>query len=79
MENTYQTFFRFKFSLNQLFQRVFAIILQSAKLMPVLLLGNIFLLMCNENILSNRVKNIVFVLLSQGYLITLVLVWENSK
>jgi hypothetical protein len=23
MENTYQTFFRFKFSLNQLFQRVF--------------------------------------------------------
>ena len=37
--------------------------------MPVLLLGNIFLLLCNENILFNRVKNIVFVLLSQGYLI----------
>ena len=33
--------------------------------MPVLLLGNIFLLLCNENILFNRVKNIVFVLLSQ--------------
>ena len=63
--------------------------------MPVLLLGNIFLLLCNETILFNRVKNIVFVLLSQGYLIkeienilfvcfyrvieTLVLVWENSK
>ena len=31
--------------------------------MPVLLLGNIFLLLCNENILFNRVKNIVFVLL----------------
>ena len=45
----------------------FSIILQSAKL--VLLLGNIFLLVCNENILFNRVKNIVFVLLSQGYLI----------
>ena len=29
--------------------------------MPVLLLGNIFLLLCNENILFNRVKNIVFV------------------
>jgi hypothetical protein len=72
----------------------FPIILQSAKLkiVPVLLLGNIFLLLCNENILINRVKNIVFVLLSQGYLIkeienifpcvsieTLVLVWENSK
>jgi hypothetical protein len=37
--------------------------------MPVLLLGNIFLLLCNENILFNRVKNIAFVLLSQGYLI----------
>ena len=37
--------------------------------MPVLLLGNIFLLLCNENILFNRVKNIVFVLLSKGYLI----------
>ena len=37
--------------------------------MPVLLLGNIFLLLCNENILFNRVKNIVFVLSSQGYLI----------
>jgi hypothetical protein len=37
--------------------------------MPVLLLGNIFLLLCNENILFNRVQNIVFVLLSQGYLI----------
>jgi hypothetical protein len=36
--------------------------------MPVLLLGNIFLLLCNENILFNRVKNIVFVS-SQGYLI----------
>jgi hypothetical protein len=36
--------------------------------MPVLLLGNIFLLLCNENILFNRVKNIGFVL-SQGYLI----------
>ena len=53
MENTYQTFFRFKFSLNQLFQRAFSI----------------FLLLCNENILFSRVKNIVFVLLSQGYLI----------
>jgi hypothetical protein len=38
-------------------------------LMPVLLLGNIFLLLCHENILFNRVKNIIFVLLSQGYLI----------
>ena len=49
----------------------FPIILQSAKLKidAVLLLGNIFLLLCNENILFNRVKNIVFVLLSQGYLI----------
>ena len=37
--------------------------------MPVLLIGNIFLLLCNENILFNRVKNIVFALLSQGYLI----------
>jgi hypothetical protein len=37
--------------------------------MPVLLLGNIFLLLCNENILFNRVENIIFVLLSQGYLI----------
>ena len=37
--------------------------------MQVLLLSNIFLLLCNENILFNRVKNIIFVLLSQGYLI----------
>ena len=37
--------------------------------MPVLLLGNIFLLLCNENILFNRVKNIVLSVLSQGYLI----------
>jgi hypothetical protein len=37
--------------------------------MPVLLLGNIFFLLCNENILFNRVKNIVFVLSSQRYLI----------
>jgi hypothetical protein len=37
--------------------------------MPVLLLGNIFLLLCNENIRFNRIKNIVFVLLSQDYLI----------
>jgi hypothetical protein len=43
--------------------------LQNWKLMPVVLLGNIFLLLCNENILFNRVKSIVFVLLSQGYLI----------
>jgi hypothetical protein len=72
MENTYQTFFRFKFSLNQLFQRVFSpqfCSRQNWKLMPVLLLGNTFLLLCNENILFNRVKNIVFVLSSQGYLI----------
>ena len=72
MENTYQTFFRFKFSLNQLFQRVFFhnfAVSKTEKLMPVLLLGNIFLLLCNENILFNRVKNIVFVLLSQGYLL----------
>jgi hypothetical protein len=27
------------------------------------------LLLCNENILFDRVKNILFVLLSQGYLI----------
>jgi hypothetical protein len=49
---------------------LFSIILQSTKLkiVPLLLLGNIFLLLCNENILFNRVKNIVFVLLSQGYL-----------
>ena len=49
----------------------FPIILQSAKLKfdAGMLLGNIFLLLCNENIRFNRVKNIVFVLLSQGYLI----------
>jgi hypothetical protein len=47
--------------------------------MPVLLLGNIFLLLCNENILFNRVKNIVFVLVSQGYLIKEIENIENTR
>jgi hypothetical protein len=70
MENTYQTFFRFKCSLNQLFF-VFSIILQSAKLKidAGIVARQHFLLLCNENIHFNRVKNIVFVSLSQGYLI----------
>jgi hypothetical protein len=50
MENTYQTFIRFKFSLNQLFQRVFFHNFAVGKT-------------------ENCVKSIVFVLLSQGYLI----------
>ena len=49
----------------------FPIILQSAKLKidAGIVARQHFLLLCNENILFNRVKNIVFVLLSQGYLI----------
>ena len=39
------------------------------KILPILLLGNSFVLSCNENILVNRVgKTFIFVLL-KGYLI----------
>jgi hypothetical protein len=50
----------------------FSIILQSAKLKidaGIVARQHFLVIVCNENILFNRAKNIVFVLLSQGYLI----------
>jgi hypothetical protein len=49
----------------------FSISLQSAKLKIIagIVARQHFLVIVNENILFNRVKNIVFVLVSQGYLI----------
>jgi hypothetical protein len=49
----------------------FSIILQSAKLKIIagIVARQHFLVIVNENILFNRIKNIVFVLVSQGYLI----------
>ena len=72
MENTYQTYYRFKLSLTNFFNVFFNIFLSSAKMkiLRILLQGNSFMLKCNENMLVNRVAKIFPLVLLKGYLIT---------